>query len=105
MESVLEGFGMVWGVAWKGKSGDFVKDIIKKSSFQTMSSQNTSWSPLARLLDPLETVLEVSGRALEGSSEQQMWTLSLCQSFRSERASFFDTFSFVFVSHLLWKRC
>ena len=47
---VWDGLGSVLGVVWKGKSGDFVRDIIEKSGFQTMSFLNTSSSPLGTLL-------------------------------------------------------
>ena len=39
---VSDGVGSVLGVVWKGKSSDFVKDILNKSGLQTMSFQNTS---------------------------------------------------------------
>ena len=64
---VCDGLESFLGLVCNGKSCDFVKDIFKKSGFQTMSFQNTPSSPLGRLLDPSGTVSKVSGRALDGS--------------------------------------
>jgi hypothetical protein len=36
---VWDDLDSIFSVVWWGKSGDFVKDIIEKLSFQTMSSQ------------------------------------------------------------------
>ena len=64
---VCDGLESFLELVCNGKSGDLVTDILKESGFQTMSFQNTSSSPLGRLLDPSGTVSKVSGRALDGS--------------------------------------
>ena len=69
MKGFWNDLGSVFGVVWWGKSGDFVKDIFKKSGFQAMSSQNTSKSLLGRFLEPYLDRLGSLGKLLKVDGE------------------------------------
>ena len=79
---VCDGLESFLGLVCNGKSGDFVKDILKKSGFQTMSFQNRSSSPLGRLLDP-------SGDRIEGVWESS-WELLRARNVDFELMSVFS---------------